>query len=309
MAAVLSVAIFFRMKSMNKVLLTGVDGFTGKYVEQELNSRGYSVVGLVHRNANQGQVACDLTDRQAVIACLEQVQPNYIIHLAALSFVGHADQKAFYDVNVFGALNLLEAAKELGLKLEKVVFASSANIYGNPEDVECISEVVPPSPVNHYAMSKLAMEHMAKLWFSEYPMIITRPFNYTGPGQAEHFLIPKIVSHFKRNASEIELGNTDVSRDFSDVRDIALAYANLLESDAQSEIVNLCSGQVTSLQAIISMMEEIAGYKIKVRVNPDFVRANEIKVLGGDNTKLMSLTGKAPSIKIEKTLADMYHAD
>lgn len=294
---------------MKKVLLTGVDGFTGKYVEQELNSRGYSVVGLVHRNANQGQVACDLTDREAVLACLEQVQPNYIIHLAALSFVGHADQKAFYDVNVFGALNLLEAAKELGLQLEKVVFASSANIYGNPEDVECISEAVSPSPVNHYAMSKLAMEHMAKLWFSEYPMIITRPFNYAGPGQAEHFLIPKIVSHFKRNAPEIELGNTDVSRDFSDVRDIALAYANLLESDAQSEIVNLCSGQVTSLQAIISMMEEIAGYKIKVRVNPDFVRANEIKVLGGDNTKLMSLTGKAPSIKIEKTLADMYHAD
>lgn len=294
---------------MKKVLLTGVDGFTGKYVKQELNSRGFSVIGLVHRNANQGQVACDLTDREAVIACLEQVQPNYIIHLAALSFVGHANKKAFYDVNVFGALNLLEAAKELGLQLDKVVFASSANVYGNPEDVECISEVVSPSPVNHYAMSKLAMEHMAKLWFSEYRMIITRPFNYTGPGQAENFLIPKIVSHFKRNATEIELGNTDVSRDFSDVRDIALAYANLLESDAQSETVNLCSGQVTSLQAIISMMEEIAGYKIKVRVNPDFVRTNEIKVLCGNNTKLMSLTGKAPSIEIEKTLADMYYAD
>ncbi|MEH0742561.1 GDP-mannose 4,6-dehydratase [Vibrio cholerae] len=294
---------------MKKVLLTGVDGFTGKYVEQELKSRGYSVVGLVYQNAGEGQVACDLTDRDAVLACLEKVQPNYIVHLAALSFVGHADQKAFYDVNVFGALNLLDAAKELGLQLSKVVFASSANIYGNPEGVERISESVSPSPVNHYAMSKLAMEHMAKLWFSQIPMIITRPFNYTGPGQAEHFLIPKIVSHFKKNASEIELGNTDVSRDFSDVRDIALAYVNLLESGAQSEIVNLCSGQVTSLQAIISMMEEIAGYSIKVRVNPDFVRANEIKVLGGDNSKLMSLTGKTPSIKIEKTLADMYHAD
>lgn len=294
---------------MKKVLLTGVDGFTGKYVEQELKSRGYSVVGVVYRKAAEGQVACDLTDLEAVLECLHQVRPNYIVHLAALSFVGHTDQKAFYDVNVFGALNLLEAAKELGLQLEKAVFASSANIYGNPEGVERISESVSPSPVNHYAMSKLAMEHMAKLWFSEVPMIITRPFNYTGPDQAEHFLIPKIVSHFKKNASEIELGNTDVSRDFSDVRDIALAYANLLESDAQSEIVNLCSGQVTSLQAIISMMEEIAGYKIKVRVNPDFVRANEIKVLGGDNTKLMSLTGKTPSIKIETTLADMYHAD
>ncbi|OXX36951.1 epimerase [Vibrio sp. V09_P4A23P171] len=291
---------------MKKVLLTGVDGFTGKYVERELVSRGYSVVGLVYRDAKKGQVACDLTDRQAVTTCLEQVQPNYIIHLAALSFVGHADQKAFYDVNVFGALNLLEAAKELGLQLEKVIFASSANIYGNPADVECISEAVSPSPVNHYAMSKLAMEHMAKLWFSEYPMLITRPFNYTGLGQAEHFLIPKIVSHFKRNASEIELGNTDVSRDFSDVRDIAESYVNLLESEAHSEIVNLCSGQVTSLQAIISMMEEVAGYKIQVQVNPDFVRTNEIKVLGGDNSKLTMLTGSAPSIPLMQTLTDMY---
>lgn len=293
---------------MKKVLLTGADGFTGKYVESELLSRGYSVVGLVYREAKEGQVACDLTDRKAVVECLKEVKPDYIIHLAALSFVGHADQKAFYDVNVFGALNLLEAAKELGLELKKVVFASSANIYGNPENVTRISESIIPSPVNHYAMSKLAMEHMAKLWFSQYPMIITRPFNYTGPGQAGQFLIPKIVSHFQKKASEIELGNTDVSRDFSDVRDIALAYANLLESDAQSEIVNLCSGQVTSLQSIISMMEDIAGYNILVRVNPDFVRENEIKVLGGDNAKLTSLTGKAPSITIEKTLADMYHA-
>ncbi|MEZ9778584.1 GDP-mannose 4,6-dehydratase [Vibrio sp. 10N.261.54.A5] len=293
---------------MKKVLLTGADGFTGKYVESELFSRGYSVVGLVYREAKEGQVACDLTDRKAVVKCLKEVKPDYIIHLAALSFVGHADQKAFYDVNVFGALNLLEAAKELGLELKKVVLASSANIYGNPENVTRISESITPSPVNHYAMSKLAMEHMARLWFSQYPMIITRPFNYTGPGQAGQFLIPKIVSHFQKKASEIELGNTDVSRDFSDVRDIALAYANLLESDAQSEIVNLCSGQVTSLQSIISMMEDIAGYSIKVRVNPDFVRENEIKVLGGDNAKLTSLTGKAPSIMIEKTLADMYHA-
>ncbi|MFA0608577.1 GDP-mannose 4,6-dehydratase [Vibrio sp. 10N.222.49.B4] len=293
---------------MKKVLLTGVDGFTGKYVEKELLSRGYSVIGLVYREAKSGQVACDLTDRNAVVECLNEVRPDYIIHLAALSFVGHSDQKAFYDVNVFGALNLLEAAKELKLELDKVIFASSANIYGNPEDVQRISESVLPSPVNHYAMSKLAMEHMAKLWFNQFPMIITRPFNYTGPGQAENFLIPKIVSHFKKSALEIELGNTDVSRDFSDVRDIALAYANLLESDAESEIVNLCSGQVISLQAIISMMENIAGYSIQVRVNPDFVRDNEIKVLGGDNTKLASLTGQAPLINIEKTLTDMYHA-
>ena len=294
---------------MKKVLLTGVDGFTGKYVAKELTEKGYQVIGLVYKHAGEGQVACDLTDKQAVKNCLVEVKPDYVIHLAALSFVGHADQRAFYDVNVFGALNILEMAKEIGISFKKVIFASSANIYGNPIAIEKIDESVAPAPVNHYAMSKLAMEHMAKLWFDDFPLLITRPFNYTGPGQAEQFLIPKIVSHFKKKAAEIELGNIDVYRDFSDVRDIAKAYVRLLESSARSEIVNLCSGNVSSLSSIISKMEDIAGYKINVKVNPAFVRDNEIKVLGGDNSKLVFLTGFKPTITIDQTLLDMYNAN
>ncbi|PNI00916.1 GDP-mannose 4,6-dehydratase [Vibrio diazotrophicus] len=294
---------------MKKVLLTGVDGFTGKYVAKELTEKGYQVIGLVYKHAGEGQVACDLTDKQSVKNCLVEVKPDYVIHLAALSFVGHADQRAFYDVNVFGALNILEMAKEIGISFKKVIFASSANIYGNPIAIEKIDELVVPAPVNHYAMSKLAMEHMAKLWFDDFPLLITRPFNYTGPGQAEQFLIPKIVSHFKKKAAEIELGNIDVYRDFSDVRDIAKAYVRLLESSARSEIVNLCSGNVSSLSSIISKMEDIAGYKINVKVNPAFVRDNEIKVLGGDNSKLVFLTGFKPTITIDQTLLDMYNAN
>jgi GDP-6-deoxy-D-talose 4-dehydrogenase len=292
-----------------KVLLTGIDGFTGKYVALELEAKGYQVIGLVYKNASNNQVACDLTDKTAVLVCLEQVKPDFVIHLAALSFVGHDDQKAFYDVNVFGALNILEAAKELGLTFKKVIFASSANIYGNPIGVEKIDESVSPAPVNHYAMSKLAMEHMTKLWFEQVPLVITRPFNYTGPGQDKQFLIPKIVSHFKQKSLDIELGNIDVYRDFSDVRDIAKAYVSLLESDVRSEVVNLCSGDVYSLSSIIEQMEQIAGYKINVKVNPAFVRVNEIKVLGGDNSKLVSLTGFKPTITIDKTLLDMYNAN
>ncbi|WP_413285374.1 GDP-mannose 4,6-dehydratase [Vibrio sp. MA40-2] len=293
---------------MNKVLLTGVDGFTGKYVAQELVNKGYEVIGLVHSGAINDQVDCDLTDKQAVLNCLTKVKPDYIIHLAAISFVGHSDQTAFYNVNVFGALNLLESAKELQLPVKKIILASSANIYGNPENIEKIDESTLPSPVNHYAMSKLSMEYMAKLWFDTYPILITRPFNYTGPGQAENFLIPKIMSHFKKGATTIELGNIDVARDFSDVRDISKAYVSLLESDANSEIVNLCSGEVITLNEIISKVEEIAGYKINVEINPDFVRQNEIKVLGGNNEKLQSLTGFSPTINIDKTLSDMFYA-
>ncbi len=105
----------------------------------------------------------------------------------------------------------------------------------------------------------------------------------------------------------IELGNIDVSRDFSDVRDIAKAYVNLLESDIISETVNLCSGNIYSLSEIIAIMNKIAGYEIEVEVNPLFVRPNEIKILGGDNNKLTNLVGFKPDIKLEKTLLDMYN--
>ena len=292
---------------MKKILVTGVTGFTGKYVAEELHLRGYDVVGLVHDNPMVGQVTCDLTDKQAVKECIESVKPDGVIHLAALSFVDHKDQKAFYDVNVFGSLNILEAIFELELDLSKVILASSANIYGNP-DVPKISESQEPAPVNHYAMSKLAMEYMVKPWFVKLPIIITRPFNYTGIGQQDNFLIPKIVSHFRSHQADIELGNIHVSRDFSDVRDIARSYVDLLESDVKSEIFNLCSGNVHSLSSIIEKMEKIAGYSIDVKVNPDFVRVNEIKVLGGDNSKLFKITGSKPTLSIDQTLSDMFYA-
>lgn len=292
---------------MKKILVTGIDGFTGKYVAEELRGRSYEVVGLVHSNPMAEQVACDLTDKQAVKQCIDSVKPDGVIHLAALSFVGHTDQKAFYDVNVFGCLNILDALFDLGLVTSKVIIASSANIYGNP-DVARINESQEAAPVNHYAMSKLAMEHMVKPWFTKLPIIVTRPFNYTGIGQQENFLIPKIVSHFRARKLEIELGNIDVSRDFSDVRDIAKSYVDLLESNVASEVFNLCSGNVYSLSSIIKKMEAIAGYSIDVKVNPDFVRANEIKILGGENNKLFRMTGSKPTLTIDQTLHDMYYA-
>jgi nucleoside-diphosphate-sugar epimerase len=294
---------------MNNVLLTGCNGFTGKYVEKELLANGYQVIGLVHKEAKNGQVACDLTDKAALVECLKQVKPDYIIHLAALSFVGHKEPKAFYDVNVFGTINILEAAQEANLSLKKVILASSANIYGNPKDVSVITEDTIPMPVNHYAMSKLAMEHMARLWFDKFPIIITRPFNYTGPNQEAHFLVPKIVSHFKQKSPGIELGNLDVSRDFSDVRYVAKVYAQLLGSDASTEIVNICSGEQTALKEIISTMEDIAGYQIDVTVNPGFVRPDEIKVLIGCDEKLASMISLPEKIAIKQTLLDMYQFD
>ena len=292
---------------MKKVLITGIDGFTARYLAKALEQQGLEVVGLssVLDNPGMGVFKCDLLDNVRLNSLVKEIKPDYVAHLAAITFVGHSNNEDFYRVNVIGTMNLLEALCQPGLSLSKVLVASSANIYGTP-NVEVIDEAMLPAPVNHYATSKLAMECMVRTMFSKLPIVITRPFNYTGFGQNEQFLIPKIIGHFKRGEKVIELGNLDVSRDFSDVRDVVASYVALLMSKAESTVVNICSGRATSLREIITKAEEIAGYDIEVRVNPAFVRANEIARLRGDNRYLKQLIGFSAEIPLEKTLRWMY---
>jgi nucleoside-diphosphate-sugar epimerase len=153
------------------------------------------------------------------------------------------------------------------------------------------------------------MEYMAKLWMDRLPIILARPFNYTGVGQNGKFLVPKIVDHFRRRASLIELGNINVARDFQDVRFVVNAYRRLLQSNAIGEVVNLCSGVAHSLMDIIGMLQELAGYRIEVKVNPAFVRSSEVLRLVGSNRKLESLIGPLETIPLKATLEWMYRAD
>jgi nucleoside-diphosphate-sugar epimerase len=180
-------------------------------------------------------------------------------------------------------------------------------VYGNAT-AGVIAESQPPQPVNHYAASKLAMEHLVRTWSDRLPIVISRPFNYTGVGQQPNFLVPKIVSHFVSRAPVIELGNLDVERDFSDVRMVAHAYHGLLENDCAGETVNVCSGRPYSLRSIIDMMQEIAGYEIEVRVNPAFVRQSEVKTLVGSPDKLRAIVSDLNPVPLQQTLQWMYDA-
>ena len=289
---------------MRKVLLTGAAGFTGQYLRKALEKRGHSVVPL----QVEGPSPCDLTDRSATEAAVHNAQPDAVVHLAAVSFVGHDNPEEFYRVNVFGTLNLLQALAELSKPPQQILIASSGNVYGTP-DIEVLDESVCPAPVNHYANRKLAMEHMVRSnWLKRLPIVITRPFNYTGPGQANHFVIPKIVQHFRDRAPFIELGNLDVFRDFSDVEDVVAAYVALLESDVRSEVVNICSGRGIALLEVIRIMNQLAGYRIEVRVNPEFVRENEVPRLVGSDAKLRSLLKLPTPRPFADTLKRMYEA-
>ncbi len=291
-----------------RALVTGICGFTGEHVARELEAAGYQVVGLTHRaNDRPDWLTIDLTDRAVTAAAITRADPDVVVHLAAISFVAHGDADAIYRVNIVGTRNLLEALAAAPRRPRVVVLASSANIYGNAA-VEVIDEDVPPQPANDYAVSKLAMEHMARLWADRLPIVFTRPFNYTGVGQAVNFVLPKIVDHFRRREPTIELGNIDVSRDFWDVRSVAQAYRRLVEVAPVGGTFNLCSGRAYSLGEAIACLESLAGYRIDVRVNPAFVRANEIRRLSGTNARLLAATGPLDDYTLPQTLAWMYRA-
>jgi nucleoside-diphosphate-sugar epimerase len=293
---------------MKKVLITGIDGFTGVYLEDLLTKAGYDVYGLVYpKSSRKTHLVCNIAVLQEVVTVFKSVKPDYVIHLAGISFVPHSNVKQMYDINFFGSLNILDALLETGATPDKIVLASSSNVYGNPE-VKVIDETTCPVPVSHYANSKLAMEFMARTYFDRLNILITRPFNYTGIGQGIQFLIPKIVTHFKDGKKEIELGNLDVVRDFSDVRVVAETYQKLMECQATAEIVNICSGKGVSLLEIIDTMNSMAGYEIKTVKNPLFVRINEVKSLIGSTKKIKSLIGEQRTYAIKDTLRWMFDA-
>ena len=292
---------------MKRILVTGASGFTGPFLVKALLARGYAVYSL-GASGTEGEtvVTADLLDKSSLEQVVQSVRPDAVIHLAALSFVNHDTAEDFYRVNTIGTLNLLKALDDLEPSPSRIIIASSANVYGTPA-VEQISEDMCPSPVNHYGASKLSMEHLVAAGYPQLPVTITRPFNYTGPGQQERFLIPKIVSHFRRREPVIELGNTDIARDFSDVRDIVGYYVALLEAEREVSPVNLCSGQAFSISEVLDMMADIAGYRIKVVVNPLFVRANDIPVLTGDNRRLAEVIGPFRLTPLRETLESMFN--
>ncbi|MCL5796631.1 MAG: NAD-dependent epimerase/dehydratase family protein [Gammaproteobacteria bacterium] len=146
-------------------------------------------------------LSVNLLDREALTRAVVDCAPDAIIHLAAISFVPNSTGEAVYTTNVIGTENLLQAALGCDVRPARVILASSSHVYGqnpNPQETDC------PSPINHYGISKLAMEHLAHTYSDRLNIVITRPFTYTGVGQPGHYLIPKLVQHFRDRSPTIE---------------------------------------------------------------------------------------------------------
>jgi len=293
---------------MKKVLIIGGNSFTGKHLSSYLHNHGYDIyeTSLVPNNQKQTYV-CNILHKDEILKILKIVKPDFIIHMAAIAFVGHGKNENFYNINTIGALNLLESVVELKQSLQKLILVSSATVYGN-QHVEVLDESLCPRPMNHYGASKYAMESLAKNYFEKLPLIIVRPFNYTGIGQKKDFLIPKIVTHFKNKRTKIELGNLNVYREFNDIDFVCEIYTKLLESNISGEIFNIASNRGIKILDVIEIMQEIAGYKIEIVINSAFIRKDEIKTLTGSNKKLFEAIGHVKQKPFYDTLKEMFEA-
>lgn len=289
-----------------KVLITGISGFTGKYVAEALYKDGWDIAGLGAPNLAFA-IECldvDLLDTKAISEWIKQIRPTHVVHLAALSHVTNSNPLAYFKVNVLGTESLLQALLDANSKPEKIIIASSANVYGNSEHSP-IAEGSPLNPISHYALSKVNMEYLIAQWFKTFPIIVTRPFNYTGPGQSEAFVFAKIIGSFRRRDPILRLGNLDVERDLSDIRFVTEVYRRLLTSTNSCEIYNICSGKCVSLLSIIKSLSELTGFLPEVQVDTDLVRDNEIKSLYGDARKLLHSIGHITIPSLKETLEFM----
>lgn len=277
-----------------RVLVTGLIGFTGDHLGPALKSEGYEVFDL----------DCDMRDPRAVTERVLGVHPEVVIHLAGIANVAHADTSEIYHVNVIGSRNLFAAIGSLSTPPRNVIVASSATIYGNSPDSP-LTEDTPPNPGNDYGVTKIAAEYLIRMWGARLPFTIVRPFNYTGPGQTTNFVIPKIVDHFRRRAETIDLGNTNVVREYGDVRRTVAVYTRLAALPGNNETYNIATGRGVTLDEVINHCAAITGHTLQVSINPRFVRSNELQTLIGSPVKIEAYLGELPQYSIQDTLAWM----
>jgi nucleoside-diphosphate-sugar epimerase len=273
-----------------KLLITGSTGFTGIYATDHAIRNGYYVHSLKSNLLDFDNLLCEILS----------ASPDLVMHLAGFSFPGHDSPLDFYEVNVLGTLNLINSLLRLPKSPSKVLLLSSASVYGEIDSP--VMEDAVPKPCSHYGMSKFAMELLTEKYSNYLPIITARPFNYTGRGQTDYFLVPKIVAHFRAGKDYIELGDIKVEREFNDVRAIVKAYFALLEKGFAGETYNVCTGHSHSIEGLIEICKEIMGRDIKVYHNLNYSRTHEVSKLYGNPEKIMKIYSNIEEFTIRDTL-------
>jgi GDP-6-deoxy-D-talose 4-dehydrogenase len=289
-----------------RLLITGGSGFTGRPLAERLRQDGHDVVVLSHRAAEPNALTVDLRDFDAITRALSESQPNAIVHLAGIAAPTHGNIGEIYSANVIGTANLVAALEAAKIEPRIVIVAGSAQVYAVADSEIPMPEQAPLAPKSHYAVSKHATEEIAAIYARRFRVIVTRPFNYTGPGQAVSFLVPKIVRHYAERRREIHLGNLNLYRDFSDITRVVEAYARLTSLPVEPVTINICSGRAILLADILKTMDEISGYHMPVVTDAALVRAKEPRFIVGSPSRLEALIGPLPNPDFRETLTRMY---
>lgn len=304
---------------MEKILVTGADGFIGSHLVELLLAEGYSVRALSQYNSfNYWGWLDDIKHANLEVVCGDVRDPNYcrhitrgcdtVLHLAALIAIpySYTAPDSYVDTNIRGTLNMCQAARDEGVK--RIVVTSTSEVYGTAQYVP-IDEKHPRQPQSPYSATKIGADAIAKSFYNAFglPVVIARPFNTYGPRQSARAIIPTIITQIANGATEIKVGDLTPTRDFNYVRDTCRGFLALARTEGiDGEEINICTGTEISMADTLQMIADLMGAKVQwvqdeQRMRP---RKSEVFRLLGDNSKIKRLTGWQPEYSLRDGLAE-----
>lgn len=304
-----------------KILITGSEGFVGQHIISLLAKNNYDIIGLSKETkletTNQVRyIIGDILDSDKMFAILKNFTPDVILHLAGIAKTWDNDPRLVFDINLYGTLNIYQSI----LKLKdsqgynpKIIYVSSAEVYGNTTDTSQITEEFPLNPINEYASSKLAADRLSYQYTQSHKLniVILRPFPHIGPGQKTGFFVPDVVSQIVEientpSKDTLFVGNLTTIRDYLDVRDVVEAYRLVIEKDfTPGEVFNICSGSGIKIADLLNLILKLTTKQIVLAKNPDLIRPVDLPTYVGSNQKLVAATGWKPQYSLENTLKDI----
>ena len=294
-----------------RALVTGADGFVGRWLVAHLQSSGDQVTRLV-RHAEADAEMADLTHEDDIRHVVRSCEPEAVYHLAGVAFGpdARADVNEAVNVNVMGTLNVLEGCAALG-KPPVVMIPSSGEVYSPRATPHAEDAAI--GPVNAYGATKLAQESVGLAYHhaERVPVAVVRAFNHIGPGQRWDFSVPSFARQLAAMAEggrsgTLRVGNLSATRDFTDVRDVVAAYRMVVAGRLVGQPLNVASGRAINIGEVVQRLIELSGVDVVIEVDPSRLRSVDVPVLIGDASKLRRLTGWRPQIPLETTLEDTW---
>ena len=292
------------------MLVTGASGFAGTHLRRFLETEGHTVLGL-DRSEN-AEIRADVARVDELRRAVVGVGAEGIFHLAGLAYVPalREDAHKAHEVHVGGTRNVLEVARETGLR---VLMVSSGQVYGRlgPDELPATESLeLRPALEEPYAVSKAEAERLCEALAQTQEVVRVRPFNHTGPGQAPVYVCSDFADQIARceiGAREpvIKVGDLSAERDFTDVRDVVRAYWLAFSAARPGEVYNVCSGTPVAISHILGLLVSMASVEVRIEVSSERMRPGEVNRFCGSYDKLARETGWKPEIELERTLADL----